>query len=193
MEKGIIMNNANEKPMLKSGSGCIIAIILVFVLGSLTLVPLVCLGVGYFFSSEMKKVKELCTVSVTAVVEENVLVTKTRRSTRSHSRTSSTSRTYAPVYHFEYNGKKYRVQSSHSSKPAKYKIGEEVGIMINSDEPTQIYEPDNTAGEKFAMFFMIGGGVGSVVMITIFVLVVLGLRKAKITVNVPDETDMNQW
>lgn len=185
------MNNTNEKPMLKSGSGCVIALLLVFVLGSLTLVPLVFLGVGCFFSHEMKKVKDVCTISVTAVVEENVMVTNTRRSTRSHSH--RTSRSYAPVYKFEYNGKKYRVQSSSSSKPAKYDVGEKVEIMINSDDPTQIYEPDNTAGEKFAFIITIVGAVGSVIMVIIFISVVLGLRKAKIIVKSPDETDMNQW
>lgn len=182
------MNNTNEKPMLKSGSGCVTALLLVFVLGSLTLVPLVFLGVGCFFSHEMKKVKDVCTISVTAVVEENVTVTNTRRSTHSH----TTSRSYAPVYKFEYNGKKYRVQSSSSSKPAKYEIGEEVGIMINSDDPTQIYEPDNTAGEKFAFIITIVGAVGSVIMVIIFISVVLGLRKAKIIVKNPNETDMSQ-
>lgn len=181
------MNNTNEKPMLKSGCGCIIALLLVFILGSFTIVPMICAGMGAFYLSETKKDKEMCTISVTAVVEENVTVTNTS----THSRT--TSRSYAPVYKFEYNGKKYRVQSSNSSKPAKYEIGEEVGIMINSDDPTQIYEPDNTAGEKFAFIITIVGAVGSVIMVIIFIFVVLGLRKAKIIVKNPNEIDMSQW
>ncbi|MBR6580822.1 MAG: DUF3592 domain-containing protein [Ruminococcus sp.] len=184
------MNNTNEKPMLKSGCGCITALLLVFILGSFTIVPMICAGIGAFYLSETKKDKEMCTISVTAVVEENATVINTRRSTHSHSSTSS--RSYAPVYKFEYNGKKYLVQSSSSSKPAKYDVGDEVEIMINSDNPTQIYEPDNTAGEKFAFIITIVGAVGSVIMVIIFISVVLGLRKAKIIVKNPNETDMSQ-
>ena len=61
----------------------------------------------------------------------------------------------------EYNGKTYRAGSSFGIRPAAFEKGYKVEILINPDDPTQIFDPE--MAEKMCkapkMFMVIGGAI----------------------------------
>ncbi len=145
---------SNDMQSKKTGSGClklIVYVILFFMFGS---IPLVCIGGGVVFYALINDAPSECTVSIEAEVEDNKVVTGYTNS-RKHRRRSTT---YRPIYVYEYKGKTYRAESSFSMGPAAFEKGDKVEIMINPDDPTQIFDPE--MAEKMCkapiMFIVIG-------------------------------------
>ena len=98
---------------------------------------------------------ELCTESVTATVTENI---KSEHIERYNNRKlKRTIYTYAPVYSYAYNGREYSVESSNSTKPAKYDVGDTAVIMVNPDNPAEIYEPEFKKLEVTSIIYIIVG------------------------------------
>ena len=83
---------------------------------------------------------KLCTESVTATVTENIQSDSARN--RHRSNIDKHKYIYTPVYSYAYDGKEYSVESSNSTRPAKYDVGDRVVIMVNPDNPSEIYEPE---------------------------------------------------
>ena len=98
---------------------------------------------------------KLCTESVTATVTENI---KSEHIERYNNRKlKRTIYTYAPVYSYAYNGREYSVESSNSTKPAKYDVGDTAVIMVNPDNPAEIYEPEFKKLEVTSIIYIIVG------------------------------------
>ncbi len=83
---------------------------------------------------------KLCTESVTAIVTENISSDNARN--RHRSNIDKHKYVYTAVYSYTYNGKEYSVESSNSTRPAKYDVGDTAVIMVNPDNPSEIYEPE---------------------------------------------------
>lgn len=81
--------------------------------------------------------KKRCTQPVTAVVVDN----ETRRSKtmKNHSFT------YAPVFEYEYRGQTYRHESSISTNPPRFQVGQRVELMIDPDNPATVYDKSGVA------------------------------------------------
>lgn len=77
--------------------------------------------------------------------------------------------TYAPVLEYEYNGKTYDYRSNSGSKPAKYKRGQKLKILIDSNSPDVVYIPDDDSDKVFFILMILGGAVFAVTGICGFV------------------------
>ncbi len=98
--------------------------------------------------------KARCTVEVQSVVSE-------MKEHVSHDKGHS-SYTYSPVFFYEYNGQKYKRQSSVASDPPEYSEGQQVTLKINPDDPTEIYVPDENTGWVLGFVF---AGAGAAIFI----------------------------
>lgn len=98
-----------------------------------------------------------CTEKVTAVVTE--IKSKTEWVHRG-SRSSRVRTVYAPVFEFTYNGTEYTASNGLYSKNQTFKVGQEVEIYIDPDDPRTLY----VAGERTVfvkgVIFLIMLGLG---------------------------------
>ncbi|MBR5513105.1 MAG: DUF3592 domain-containing protein [Ruminococcus sp.] len=159
----------------KTGGGCLNVIIYIIIFLLFASVPLISIGGGAVFYVIINNAPRECIVSVEAEVEDNKVHTR-----YSHSRKhSGSSRTYRPIYVYEYEGNTYHAGSSFSMSPAVYKIGDKVEILINPDDPTQIYDPE--MAEKMSkapiLFIVIGGAV---IVVELIAAIVISRKMKKI-------------
>lgn len=121
--------------------------------------------------------KNRCTFETKGQVVE--LKAYTTASGKSRHRT-----TYHPIYAYEYNGQSYTHTDRVGSNPPSYSVGEEVRIMVNPDDPTEIYLPDSKAG------WFVGGAfaaIGFAVMLVSFIILIRILRRPENYMTVEDE------
>lgn len=123
------------------------------------------IGVGIFVMSFENRDKRECTIPVNSRVIDLVA-----------SSSSSSGRTYAPVYEFEFEGRTYKVQSNSYSSPCPFSVGEEVKIYVDPDDPKHIYSPKDKTTLTVAIVFIAIGAVGA---IAFMVLGVKTLMKSK--------------
>lgn len=98
---------------------------------------------------------KLCTESVTATVIDSIQSDPARN--RHRSNIDKHKYTYTPVYSYTYNGREYSVESSNSTRPAKYDVGDKALIMVNPENPAEIYEPEfKEISMKSIIFIIIG-------------------------------------
>lgn len=136
---------------------------------------------GIFVSLVPKMKSKKCTETVMAEVVELIPVQSSRTSGKGHHRTSVT---YRPVFSYTYNGKDYHVESGTSSYPPAFKVGEEVELKIDPDNPKFFYAPsDKTYGLIGIIFSAMGG-----VFLFIGILLVASYKKAdKKEIELSDE------
>ncbi len=118
------------------------------------IVGLIFIVIGCLIFYFQKQDEKICTDKVDGVVVE--LVARKSTSTRKNHHSSTT---YAPVYEYDYKGHHYRVQSSISSSPASFSVGEQVEIMVDPDDPSHIYVPADKASRLICIIFAGIGGV----------------------------------
>ena len=103
------------------------------------------------------KLRSVCTAETTATVVENITV---RSGTKGH----SSSRTYAPIFEYEFEGIRHKTRSSTSQNPPKYEIGETVKLLVNPNEPITFREDGDITlriiAGIFAFFGIVFGSVG---------------------------------
>lgn len=94
------------------------------------------------------------------------------------------SKLYAPVYSFEYEGKRYDVTGTIWKTDPDYKSGQEVQIKIDPSDPTHIYDPASNSETELTSFFleaglmfMIPGLVFGLIIVVIVIFVVVQLKK----------------
>ena len=159
----------------KTSSGCLKLVIYVILFLMLASMPLMCIGGGAIFYVMMSDAPSECIVSVEAEVEDNEVRTSYSQS-RKHRRRSTT---YSPIYVYEYNGKTYRAGSSFGISSVAFEKGDKVEILINPDDPTQIFDPE--MAEKMCkapkMFMVIGGAI---IVVELIGLIVLSRKMKKI-------------
>lgn len=96
-----------------------------------------------------------CTEPVTATVAKNLEVKKVRNGTVSNVHHI----TYAPVFKYEYDGKKYSAISKIASRPPEFSEGELVTIRVNPNDPEEIYYSPRGGAMVMSILFRIIGGV----------------------------------
>lgn len=101
-----------------------------------------------------------CTETVSAVVVDIQSKTSTRKNrTFRHGRsrpagtTSSTG--YAPVFEYTYNGVEYSSSNDHYDTKPVFEIGQETEILINPDDPTSVYAPEDDSLKNLRLVFLI--------------------------------------
>lgn len=80
-----------------------------------------------------KNIGKDCTEEVSAVVCRNV----------EKPGDSSSDRTFAPEFRYEYNDWEYKVVSDIYANPPQFNVGQIVKIHVNPDKPDKIYGPDS--------------------------------------------------
>lgn len=155
----------------KTGGGCLKVIIYIIIFLMFASVPLMCIGGGAVFYVMINNAPRECIVSVEAEVEENNI--------REDYDDSGRSITYSPIYVYEYKGKTYHAGSSFSMAPAAYKIGDKVEIVINPDDPTQIYDPEMAEKMSKAPILFIVIGV-AVIVVELIAIIAISRKLKKI-------------
>lgn len=121
--------------------------------------------------------KGRCTFETEGVVAE--LVKKVSTSNKGRERIS-----YAPVYSYEFDGKIYNYQSKIGSSPPPFSVGQRVKIMVNPDNPSEIYVPESNIEWILAWVF---AGLGLLFIALSVVLIVLLRKKARGPLTIEDE------
>lgn len=114
-----------------------------------------------------KNQEKKCTEEVTAVVVDMNEMRSTHKSGKRHYTTT----TYAPVYRYEYNGEEYTKKSNLSSSNPKFSLGDKVKIMLDPNDPTNFYAPDDNTMSVLSTIFLIVGGALMLVSIIVTVLI----------------------
>ena len=114
---------------------------------------------------DFKTMKERCTESVTSTVISN---TKSLYAKKGRYKKEKIYK-YAPVYTYVYNGQEYTVESEHSTRPAKYDVGDAAVIMVNPENPAEIYEPEFINIRVKAVIFVVVGGIGIISALCVIV------------------------
>lgn len=99
-----------------------------------------------------------CTERVTATVIRNLKHLSASNGTVRNSRKIK----YAPIFEYEYNGRKYSVISSVASEPPEFSEGEVVTIRVNPSDPEEIYYTPRGGTLAMCIFFTAAGGVFAV-------------------------------
>ena len=128
---------------------------------------------GTFFLSGYGD-KDSCTEQVTARVIR--MEKRTSHSSGKHHRTSTT---YAPVFEYEYNGKKYTYTSPIANNPPQFDAGEQVTIWVNPDSPNKIYYEPSGGAVFLTIVFRIMGGIALIGGIALLIFGIVKKPKTK--------------
>lgn len=159
----------SSKPMTRRGKIALCVFTLIF---GLILATVGCVVIGGYIGE-----KNRCTFETQGVVVE--LKAYTTSSRKSSHRTS-----YHPVYSYEYNGQTYTHTDQAGSNPPAFTAGQRLTIMVNPDDPTEIYVPDSKAG------WFVGGAfaaIGLVVMLVSFIILIRILKRPDKYMTIEDE------
>lgn len=119
---------------------------------------------GIVFIRSDKKASERCTEKTVATIIENKTVI-------SHSNGSHmSSRTYAPVFQYEFGGKTYTVESNVSQSPAKFSVGETTEIFVDPKSPKKIFVPEMRTLRLLGIIFTIVGSVAAAAAVFVFII-----------------------
>lgn len=99
-----------------------------------------------------------CTERVTATVKKNLEIKKVADGVARGSNTTK----YAPVFEYEFGGRKYSSISKLASRPAEFAEGEIVAIRVNPKDPEEIYYTPRGGALVMSILFEIAGGAVAV-------------------------------
>lgn len=130
--------------------------------------------IGHVMEDAVQEESERCDVEVPAIIVDH----------SEREGDEGTGTLYAPVYSFEYEGEPYKITGNVWECEPHYEAGQEVNIMIDSSDPTHIYDPDNNIGTGLASFgmdalsgFAIFMIVPIVIMIAVIIVVAITVLK----------------
>lgn len=115
--------------------------VIALVSGIFLLVGIIFASLGMLFINNDKKLKEQCTESVQAEVV---------------SFKYSQDGLASPVYEYEYNGTIHSFSNNSYSSSPLHGVGEKTELMINPDNPRQVYVPGDTVGSIGKIFAFMG-------------------------------------
>lgn len=111
--------------------------------------------IGLVFTNQNKKLEEQCTTSVQAVVVSFKYNDEGLAS---------------PVYEYEHNGITHSYSSNSYSNNPVHGVGERAELMINPDNPRQVYVPDDeTDGMIGRMFTIMGFSMIGVAVLVVII------------------------
>lgn len=151
-----------------------------------TIVSIIMIAVGIITLRVKKVSQNKCTEKVSAkVVDLTTRSSSSRRNGRHHYNT-----TYAPVFEYYYDNQKYVIQSSISSDPPEYTIGQTVELKINPNNPKKFYDPNSKTLSMIGYIFI---GVGILMMAVFIVVMIIINRLVKNkSYNETEVTDYNE-
>lgn len=118
------------------------AVILILIGGFISVFATRSSGAAQTMKEDIKQESDGCDVEVTAVIV----------SLADKEADEGSGTLYAPVYSFEYEGETYNVTGNVWENDPHYEAGQEVNILIDSSDPTNIYDPDNNISTALTSF-----------------------------------------
>ena len=115
-----------------------------------------------FSNSNSQMTGEKCTYPVQATVcrvESELVTVSGHGRQRSYSYTS-----YSPVYAFAYNGVSYEVKSFFGDSTPKYAVGAQVDLLINPDNPTEVYNKEDQSSLHMAYLMTMAFPAGVIIV-----------------------------
>lgn len=100
-----------------------------------------------------------CTERVSAVVTDYQSKTDTHRNRtyrngRMRTTNTKSSTGYAPVFEYTYNGVEYSSSNKHYDTKPVFEIGQETEILIDPDDPENVYAPEDNSIRKTQLIFL---------------------------------------
>ena len=162
-----------RKPITKRGKTIICVFFIVF--------GLIFFGVGATFLGSLFRDRSVCSFETEGVVVELVQKVTTNKG---HKRLS-----YAPVFSYEFEGVSYKYKSSVYSQLDRFKIGQRVTVMVNPDEPTEVYIPESNI--EWILGWIIAGVGGLLISVFVFLLIKTR-REGRTPLTIEDELSQYQ-
>lgn len=128
----------------KASKIVLIAVMMVFLI-----VGVVFVCSGLWFKNYDKELKDRCTESVQAIVDDYQ-----SSSFRHNDGTYSTS--YFPVFRYTFDGVEYTKQSNYGSGEPKYSKGDVVEIKVNPDDATEFFDPSDRSDIVYNVLIGVG-------------------------------------
>ena len=80
--------------------------------------------------------------------------------------------TFSPIYQYEYNGQTYTSKGDVSNTTAHYSVGDKAEVIISSDNPSDMYDPNYNAGTEYKEF---KGAVNAFWIMPIIIGIIIGV------------------
>jgi len=122
-----------------------------FILAML-LINVICgilIAAALFFNMKNNDLKTRATTPVTAKVIDLQL----RQSIKKVNKHKRIKYTEYPILEYQYNGNDYKYERHIGYNVGVYKIGKTINLMINPDNPSEVYDPEETGMMKFFIIF----------------------------------------
>jgi hypothetical protein len=146
-------NSGVRKPVKASSFLIVIAFLLIF--------AVIFLAAGRFTNSIVKEMEGEISVdtskydkTVTATVIEN----EKGSASFADDNGGYEADTFSPIYQYEYEGNTYTARGNVSSTDAHYAVGDKTEVMISSDDPSKMYDPNYNAESEYKAFKALTNG-----------------------------------
>lgn len=174
-------NNNGVKPVKKST--------IVFLIVFFSIISIVLIGSGIFVNSMIKEMESDINVdtskydqTVSAVIIENQKGSIVLDDESGGHETE----TFKPIYQYEYKGKTYTSQGDVSSTQAHYTVGDKTDILISSDNPSDMYDPNYNAATEYKefkssthIFAIIPTIIGCIPILIFIIFIIIRVNRAK--------------
>lgn len=124
-------------------------IILIAVMVVFLIVGVVFVCSGFWFKNYDKGMKERCTESVQAIVDDY-------KSSSSRHNDGTYSMSYFPVFSYTFDGMEYTKQSNYGSGEPKYSKGDVVEIRVNPNDATEFFDPSDRSDIVYNVLICVG-------------------------------------
>ena len=126
--------------------------------------------------------KKMCTYRV----EGTVVEIQSWNDTHRKSSDDEPKNTYAPVFEYEYQGKKYKDEGNYFGPSAGFSVGESVEIYVDPNDPEHIYVPSYKQKKSGSGMLMV---VGAMCLAIALIVPIRMKRKTKkaLTTSIPDQ------
>lgn len=128
---------------------------------------------GLWFKNYDKGMKDRCTESVQAIVDDYKL-----SSSRHNDGTYSMS--YFPVFSYTFDGIEYTKQSNYGSGEPKYSKGDVVEIRVNPNDATEFFDPSDRSDIVYNVLIGVGMFIIFIIVVVSFGVYLIGQRRKEL-------------
>lgn len=148
-------------------------IILISVMLVFLIVGVVFVCSGLWFKNYDKGMKDRCTESVQAIVDDYKL-----SSSRHNDGTYSMS--YFPVFSYTFDGMEYAKQSNYGSGEPKYSKGDVVEIKVNPTDATEFFDPSDRSDIVYNVLIGVGMFLILIIVVVSFCVYLINQRRKEL-------------
>ena len=128
---------------------------------------------GLWFKNYGKGMKERCTESVQAIVDDY-------KSSSSRHNDGTYSISYFPVFRYIFDGMEYTKQSNYGSGEPKYSKGDAVEIKVNPNDATEFFDPSDRSDIVYNVLIGVGMFLILIIVVVSFGVYLIGQRRKEL-------------